>query len=72
MKASDGWWTGLVNQQQHIAAVCLSLPGSPGSSVLSDGGSGWYWLRVSSQSYLVATVMAERASDWTVVDVVAK
>lgn len=53
MKASDGWWTRLVNQQQHAAAVCLSLPGPPGSSVLSDGGSvalRWYWLRDSSRA----------------------
>lgn len=30
-EGSDGWWPGLVNQQQHTAAVCLSLP-----SALSD------------------------------------
>lgn len=30
-EGSDGWWPGLINQQQHTAAVCISLP-----STLSD------------------------------------
>lgn len=35
MKAGDGWWPRLVNQKEY-AAVCLSLPGPPGPSVLID------------------------------------
>lgn len=70
MKASDGWWPGLVNQQQHTVAVCLSPLGSPGPSGLSD-----LWLSGSHMALtqacileflftLAAEVVAEKALRW--------
>lgn len=78
MKASDGWWSGLVNQQQHTAAVCLSLPGPAGPSILHD-----LWFSASqmllAHSFilepmftLAAAVTAEGALNWAAVVMVAE
>ena len=72
-EGSDRWWPGLINQQQHTAAVCISLP-----STLSDlcFSSPRMVLTLGcileSLFALAAAIVAEGALSWSLVIVVAE
>lgn len=69
----DEWWPELINQQQHTAAVCLSLP-----STLSDLWFSGPQLVLTLGCILeplftlAAAVVAGEALSWSLVDVIAE
>lgn len=72
-EGSNGWWPGLLNQQQHTAGVCLSLP-----STLTDRWSGGPRMvlalgcSLEPLFTLAAAVAAEGALSWSPLDEAAE